>query len=290
MVPLARAARPVHPAVRVTSSRRCSRTGRTRRPCTRSTRARRPPSSGCRWRRWPTRRNRLQVRHPSGYIGPAFAVAGLLVWGFTGGLLSALLHLGGWERPWDATRVRDLDEAWAAARAGAGGRGVVSRERAAGRSRRAGDERGSRRVSWVDVLVVLLALIAGVSGWRHGMAVALLSFVGVLGGAILGRAARAAARRGPRGPEHAGHGQHRGGRAARRAGRDHRRVLRPAHPRPDHRRAHARRSTPRSARCCRRSTVVVAAWLVALPLASASLPGPRRGRARLRGAARRRRR
>ncbi|MHA6797093.1 MarP family serine protease [Pseudonocardia bannensis] len=41
-------------------------------------------------------------------------------------------------------------------------------------------------MSWVDVLVVLLALVAGVSGWRHGMAVALLSFVGVLGGAILG--------------------------------------------------------------------------------------------------------
>src|SRR4029078_1696628 len=39
-------------------------------------------------------RNRFQVRHPSGYVGPAFAVAGLVVWGFTGGLLSALLHLG----------------------------------------------------------------------------------------------------------------------------------------------------------------------------------------------------
>jgi len=62
-------------------------------------------------------RNRFQVRHPSGYVGPAFAVAGLVVWGFTGGLLSVLLHLGGWERPWDATRVRDLDEAWAAVRA-----------------------------------------------------------------------------------------------------------------------------------------------------------------------------
>jgi S1-C subfamily serine protease len=41
-------------------------------------------------------------------------------------------------------------------------------------------------MSWVDVIVLLLAVIAGVSGWRHGMAVALLSFVGVLGGAILG--------------------------------------------------------------------------------------------------------
>ena len=61
--------------------------------------------------------NRFQVRHPSGYVGPAFAVAGLVVWGFTGGLLSALLHLGGWEQPWNPTRVRDLDEAWAAVRA-----------------------------------------------------------------------------------------------------------------------------------------------------------------------------
>ena len=41
-------------------------------------------------------------------------------------------------------------------------------------------------MSWVDVLVVLLVLVAGFSGWRHGMAVALLSFVGVLGGAIIG--------------------------------------------------------------------------------------------------------
>ena len=41
-------------------------------------------------------------------------------------------------------------------------------------------------MSWVDVLVVLLAIVAGISGWRHGMAVAALSFIGVLGGAILG--------------------------------------------------------------------------------------------------------
>ncbi|MEJ3655668.1 MarP family serine protease [Actinomycetes bacterium KLBMP 9759] len=41
-------------------------------------------------------------------------------------------------------------------------------------------------MSWVDLVVIALAIIAGISGWRHGMAVALLSFVGVLGGAILG--------------------------------------------------------------------------------------------------------
>jgi len=38
----------------------------------------------------------------------------------------------------------------------------------------------------VDVIILSLALIAGVSGWRNGLAVALLSFVGVLGGAVLG--------------------------------------------------------------------------------------------------------
>jgi 8-oxo-dGTP pyrophosphatase MutT (NUDIX family) len=62
--------------------------------------------------------HRLRVRHPSGFTGPAFVVAGLLVWGFTGGLLSALLDRGGWARPWDTTRVMDLDAAWSAARAG----------------------------------------------------------------------------------------------------------------------------------------------------------------------------
>jgi 8-oxo-dGTP pyrophosphatase MutT (NUDIX family) len=62
--------------------------------------------------------NRIRVRHPSGYVGPAFVVAGLLVWGFTGGILSALLDLGGWAQPWDPNRTLGLDEAWARARAG----------------------------------------------------------------------------------------------------------------------------------------------------------------------------
>ncbi|GEL18416.1 NUDIX hydrolase [Pseudonocardia asaccharolytica] len=61
--------------------------------------------------------NRLTVHHPSGFVGPAFNVAGLLVWGFTGGILSALLQLGGWERPWDPSRAHNLGEAWSAARA-----------------------------------------------------------------------------------------------------------------------------------------------------------------------------
>lgn len=52
--------------------------------------------------------NRFQVRHPSGYTGPAFGVAGMVVWGFTAGLLSMLLDLGGWTRPWDRSDVRDV--------------------------------------------------------------------------------------------------------------------------------------------------------------------------------------
>lgn len=54
--------------------------------------------------------NRLRVRHPSGYIGAAFQVRGMLVWGFTAGLISALLDLGGWSRPWDHARVESLPD------------------------------------------------------------------------------------------------------------------------------------------------------------------------------------
>jgi 8-oxo-dGTP pyrophosphatase MutT (NUDIX family) len=56
--------------------------------------------------------NRFQVLGPrTGYIGPAFAVDGMFVWGFTAGLLSVLLSLGGWERDWDRDDVRDLEAA-----------------------------------------------------------------------------------------------------------------------------------------------------------------------------------
>jgi 8-oxo-dGTP pyrophosphatase MutT (NUDIX family) len=52
--------------------------------------------------------NRYRISHPSGYVGAAFDVAGLLVWGFTAGLLDQMLRLAGWELPWDRTDVRDL--------------------------------------------------------------------------------------------------------------------------------------------------------------------------------------
>ncbi len=54
--------------------------------------------------------NRCRVRHPSGYIGPAFSVRGMLVWGFTGAVLDRLLELAGWARPWDPGVVRELPQ------------------------------------------------------------------------------------------------------------------------------------------------------------------------------------
>nr|WP_242687689.1 MULTISPECIES: CoA pyrophosphatase [unclassified Actinopolyspora] len=58
--------------------------------------------------------NRFRVRL-AGRTSPAFLVPGMLVWGFTGGLLSGLLDLAGWSREWNRGDVRDLDEAWRAA-------------------------------------------------------------------------------------------------------------------------------------------------------------------------------
>lgn len=52
--------------------------------------------------------NRFSIRHVSGFVGPAFDAHGLLVWGFTAGLLDRTLHLAGIDRPWDASDVRDL--------------------------------------------------------------------------------------------------------------------------------------------------------------------------------------
>ena len=41
-------------------------------------------------------------------------------------------------------------------------------------------------MSWVDLFVLGLAVLAGTSGWRQGVAVSLMSFLGVLIGALLG--------------------------------------------------------------------------------------------------------
>ncbi len=55
--------------------------------------------------------NRVMYPHPSGGRGPAFLVAGLVVWGFTGGVIAGLLRALDWEIPWDEQRVFDPDAA-----------------------------------------------------------------------------------------------------------------------------------------------------------------------------------
>ncbi|HWS33430.1 MAG TPA: CoA pyrophosphatase [Actinoplanes sp.] len=65
--------------------------------------------------------NRIRVRHPSGWIGPAFQVRGLLVWGFTAGVIAALLDMAGWTIPWEPGRVVELPDAAAPVPAVRGG-------------------------------------------------------------------------------------------------------------------------------------------------------------------------
>ena len=58
--------------------------------------------------------NRLMVyrrQHNSRFAGPAFLLNQMLVWGFTGQVISAILDVAGWARDWNTDDVRDLDEA-----------------------------------------------------------------------------------------------------------------------------------------------------------------------------------
>ena len=52
--------------------------------------------------------NRVSVRHSSGYVGPAFLIDDLTIWGFTGGLLDNLLEAFDFSVPWDATNIIEL--------------------------------------------------------------------------------------------------------------------------------------------------------------------------------------
>jgi hypothetical protein len=61
--------------------------------------------------------NRFRVGHPSGYVGPAFGVADMVVWGFTAALLDAILEASGLARPWNPADVRPLPEPGARAAA-----------------------------------------------------------------------------------------------------------------------------------------------------------------------------
>lgn len=60
--------------------------------------------------------NRLMVyrdERSRRWAGPAFLLNEMLVWGFTGQVISAMLDVAGWAEPWDTGDVRGLDEAMA---------------------------------------------------------------------------------------------------------------------------------------------------------------------------------
>lgn len=55
--------------------------------------------------------NRINVRHPSGWLGPGFLIGedrDVILWGFTAGIVARLFDYLGWSDDWDRTRVRDL--------------------------------------------------------------------------------------------------------------------------------------------------------------------------------------
>ena len=60
--------------------------------------------------------NRLLVCRsgaPARFAGPAFLLNEMLVWGFTGHVISAMLDVAGWARPWNTDEVHELDEVMA---------------------------------------------------------------------------------------------------------------------------------------------------------------------------------
>lgn len=54
--------------------------------------------------------NRVRVQTRSGYLGDAFTIDHMTIWGFTGGVLSKLLDIAGWAQPWDRSRVINLPQ------------------------------------------------------------------------------------------------------------------------------------------------------------------------------------
>lgn len=47
------------------------------------------------------------------WAGPAFLLNQMLVWGFTGQVISAVLDVAGWAKPWDTNDIRELDDVMA---------------------------------------------------------------------------------------------------------------------------------------------------------------------------------
>ena len=60
--------------------------------------------------------NRIMVYRKANtrrFAGPAFLLNEMLVWGFTGQVIAAMLDVAGWSQPWNTDDVRELDDAMA---------------------------------------------------------------------------------------------------------------------------------------------------------------------------------
>ena len=60
--------------------------------------------------------NRLMVYRKENtrqFAGPAFLLNQMLVWGFTAQVISAMLDVAGWAKPWNTDVVEELDAAMA---------------------------------------------------------------------------------------------------------------------------------------------------------------------------------
>jgi 8-oxo-dGTP pyrophosphatase MutT (NUDIX family) len=53
--------------------------------------------------------NRVTVKGRSGFIGPAFKVNEMVVWGFTGGVVSALIEIAGLAQEWDKSIRHEIN-------------------------------------------------------------------------------------------------------------------------------------------------------------------------------------
>lgn len=54
--------------------------------------------------------NRISGRHPLGYLGPAWSLGDMFIWGFTGHLVDLALDAAGWAVPWDKSRKVDIPQ------------------------------------------------------------------------------------------------------------------------------------------------------------------------------------
>ena len=114
--PLAHAGADVHPAVGVPRRARCWRTRRIPGPVAVVDESETAIVARVPVRAFVNPENRIMVYRKENtrrFAGPAFLLNEMLVWGFTGQVISAMLDVAGWAQPWNTDDVRELDDAMA---------------------------------------------------------------------------------------------------------------------------------------------------------------------------------